>query len=408
MMYIQMAWRNLLRNKRRTSITVASISLAVVLITVINALQLGNMEQLTAVSARQFEGDLQVTHSEYRDDPVLTNSFAAGAVDWDALDLPNLETYAPRVSGFGLVSSDSGSAGAMIIGIDPERETAVTTFSGRVNEGEPLVATDYFEALVGHLLARTLDVQPGDTIAIISQGMYGEMAAEIYLVKGLLRTNQPEIDRRTVVLPLEAAQEFFFMPGRLTQVLFRTGDLTAADNTARSLRQTLPADANLEVAAWPELLPGMVQIIDFGRIRNAILMAFLLILVGFEIFNTTMMSVLERGREFGLLQSIGMKPLSVGTLVAVEWLMKVVAACVIGFVAAYAITLHFWHNPIPVGGTGDIFEAFGFELEYMVVAMRPEVFLMPIAVLFVISIPALLYPFVKTVRQEPLDAMRTT
>ena len=57
---------------------------------------------------------------------------------------------------------------------------------------------------------------------------------------------------------------------------------------------------------WQEMMPQLVQFIVVDDAGNYIFLTLILIMVGFGIINTVLMSVLERTREFGLLRALGL------------------------------------------------------------------------------------------------------
>ncbi len=410
--YLRLAWRNLWRNRRRTLISVSGIALSLVIVITFSGVVHGTLNEVITLGTRQFTGDLQVTAKGYEDDPTLANSFSADVADWEAVfgELPGGTVFTPRLTSFGLISSDDASAGSMVVGVDINREAEVTHFLSALQEGESLSAGDPGGVLVGRLLARNLEVGVGDTLAVLSQGYRGEMAAELYSIRGLLSTGQAEVDRNLVVMTLPAAQELFFMEGRLTHIIARLPDVHRATDVADRLNAgLLPADADLEAQGWQTFMQELVQMVDLSTIRNYIIMAFILVLVGFEIFNTTMMSVLERTREFGLLQSLGMRPGALGSLVATEWFLKLTMALSLGLVLGAGVLGIMHQYPIPIGGElAEAMHGYGFMIEAITVSFRPIVFWLPLAAIAVIALPALLYPLIRTVRQTPMDALRAT
>ena len=59
-MYLILAWRNIWRNKRRSYITITSITFAVLLACVMRSMQLGSYERMIENAARFYTGYIQV------------------------------------------------------------------------------------------------------------------------------------------------------------------------------------------------------------------------------------------------------------------------------------------------------------------------------------------------------------
>lgn len=405
---LKLAWRDLWRNRRRSIITMGAIVFALLIITMAHSIQNGTYDAMEEVAVRVFMGDMQVHRSGYYDERTFSYSLETEEKDWAAImDSQDwVDQWTTRISGFGLISSDSSSVGGMIVGIDPSREYGVSTFPTRPVEGEKLSPDDDRQVLLGQTLARNLDVAVGDTVVVLTQGYRNAMGADLYVVKGLLRTGNPDVDRSMMIMTLQDAQFLFSMDGRFTELVIRTEDFRKAGDFARDLRDELN-EGDYEVMAWPELMPEIQQARALDDVGNGIFYMFLLLMVGFEIFNTTMMSVMERVREFGVMMSIGMKPRMATWLVAVELIIKVILAALIGLALSAALIAYFRANPIPLSQElRDMYETFGFTVEGFSFSNRPRIFVQPLIWIGTIALIALVYPMARINRFSPVEALR--
>lgn len=404
---LTLAWRNIWRNRRRSLITMGAVLFGVVIIAVTRSLQYGTYDAMESYAIRMFSGDLQVHAAGYHDEPSLMKSLQAEQIDADQrLDRPWVDAYARRLIGYGLVSTDSTSAGTMIAGVEPDREPRVTTFLQEMARGQSLTPSDSSSVVLGHTLAENLSVDVGDTVAVLTQGYHNVTGAGLYAVKGIVRSGSLEMDRSLMVMPLSAVQSLFSMPGRFTHLVVRTDDFHRADRYAAALREALPAD-QIEVMSWNELQPELRQMILLDNASGAIFLLFLLMLVGFEIFNTTAMSVMERTREFGMMQAVGMKPRQISLLVAIELLIKITMALAGGLLVALILASIFKNHPIPLGEDfQEVAETYGFPMTELTFSTGQAVFLEPLVGVAAISVLSMIYPIWRTLRLEPTDALR--
>ena len=86
----------------------------------------------------------------------------------------------------------------------------------------------------------------------------------------------------------------------------------------------------LAIRTWQEVLPDLAAFIRVDTASNYGFDAILLILAGFTIFNTLLMSVLERRREFGVMMALGTTPRRVQAQVLVESALLATVACALG------------------------------------------------------------------------------
>lgn len=405
---VKLAWRNVWRNRRRSLLTISAIVFSTIIITLASSLQAGTYEAAESNAIGFMTGEIQVHYAGYNDEPSLTHSIDLStlAVDQVSKELAWVNNQSKRLIGFGLISSDSSSAGAMVIGIEPENEREVSAFARAPVQGEYLSSSDHQQILIGRTLASNLRVSVGDTIAVLTQGYRSVMGADLYRVKGLIDSGSLDIDRSTMIMRLAEAQDLFAMPGRITHLVLRTDDPYDAPSHAAQIKESL-SEAEVEVMTWEELMPELAQTKALDDAGNYVFYTFLLLLIGFEIFNTTTMSVMERIREFGIMQSIGMKPYTLSVLVFLELSIKVIASLVISallitglFIALKDVTI-----PLPEEAM-ELYRSFGFMFEGIKFSMRADVFVFPFVSVYLVSLFASLYPSLKVFGYSPVSAMR--
>lgn len=403
-----LAWRNVWRNRRRSLITISAIVFSVLIITLTRSLQYGSYDAMEASAVRMYTGEIQIQAPGYHEEQTLAYAMDGDEATWRAAlaDTPWLRAASRRLTAFGLISSEESSAGAMIVGVEPESEREVSEFSDRVSVGLPLQADSDHDALLGRVLARNLQVEVGDTVVVLTQGWHNQMGADLYRVRGLLRTGSVEMDRGIMVLRLQDAQQLLAMEDRFTEVVLRTDDFRQAPSYAEDIQEELPDD-RYRVLDWDTLMPELRQMILLDNVSGAIYLLFLLVLVGFEIFNTTTMSVMERVREFGVLQALGMRPGRIATLVLSELSVKVVVALVVSVGGSALLLWYLEGNPIPMPADfAEMYEEFGFSIESLVFSTRPAVFLEPLVSVAIIAVLATVYPVVRVLHLTTIDALR--
>ncbi len=407
---LKLAWRDIWRNRRRSLLTMGAIIFAVIIISLTNSVQYGTYDAMEELVVRLYTSDLQVHRTGFQDERTLSYSMEESEQDWASYfdEYPWIEAVSKRLTGFGLASSDSSSAGALIVGIEPETEGSVSSFANAPFEGRALVAEDRQAVLLGATLAHNLNVGVGDSVVVLTQGYRNVMGADLYAVKGLVRTSNPDVDRAMMIMPLADAQYLFSMEGRFTEVVIRGHDFRGADSYAAVLQAAL-GEEQYEVLPWREMMPEIQQMRALDDAGNYIFYIFLVLLIGFEIFNTTTMSMMERVREFGVMMSIGMKPRQISLLVTLELMLKVVLALAIGFLITFVAVSILKDNPIPVTGElQELYEEWGFTIEGISFSARIVIFFFPMLAVTTVSLLSMIYPILRMRRFSPVQALRTT
>ena len=272
-----MAWRNLWRNKRRTIITASSVLFAVFFALVMRSLQLGTYDSMYKNIIESYSGYIQVQDEEFWENKIVDNVFEnteelRGKIIKDR----NVEDVIPRFESFALASSGSRSKGVLVMGIDPQKEKLLSNvedklvkyrltdeaisaikseeipgylaknmdlFHGNsyssdgrlqidlgIKESDeealmPLfekyasVDNGYFSmgdnaVLVGDRLSRYLGLDRGDTIILVGQAYHGHTAAGKYVINGIIKIPNPDLDNKIVYLPVDVCQSLYYADGQ--------------------------------------------------------------------------------------------------------------------------------------------------------------------------------------------------
>lgn len=386
-----------------------AILFAVLLISLANSVQFGTYDAMEELLVRLYSGDIQIHRKGFHAEQTLSYSMEEDEIDWASLKAryPWVTAASRRVTGFGLASSDSSSAGALIVGIEPETEHDISIFSSAPVEGKPL-SGNRGAVLVGETLAQNLGVTIGDSIVVLTQGYRNVMGAELYAVTGLLRTGSPDIDRSMLVMSLTDAQNLFAMQGRFTQLVLRTDNFRKAVSYAGALRDADVGD-NIEILSWRAMMPELEQMRTLDDAGNYVFYFFLVLIIAFEIFNTTTMSMMERVREFGVMMSVGMKPHQISILVALELALKVLLALLAGFVLTCLALSYLAQNPIPLPeNMQEMYQDFGFSMDSMSFSINPKIFVFPMVSVAIAAVLSMVYPILRMHRFSPVEALRKT
>jgi len=265
---------------------------------------------------------------------------------------------APRIYAGGLLIFKDTTAGSEILAIDPDLEKNITTLHKYiVPGGRYLESGDSFSIILGNNLAANLGVKTGDTVSIVSQGFDGSIAAENFIVKGIFRCPNIEYNRGLALMPFTRGSEFFSMGEYISSYVIRVKDIDSVQGTARSISKI--CGSGLEVMAWNELMPEIMQFIAMDRSSSHIYVFMLYMIVAFGILNTIQMSVFERTRELGIMLSIGTSPGRVFSMVIIESVIIAVIGITAGLISGAALSYYFTIYPIDFSGYQAEMELYG-------------------------------------------------
>jgi putative ABC transport system permease protein len=406
---IRMAWRNVWRNPRRTVLTISAIVFAGTLLIFMLSFQLGSYGTMINASVRIHTGHLQVQAKGYQDKKsmrlVVPNPSAVGEL---MQGIPEVEAYTFRANAFSLVSSKERTYGALVIGVDPVRESQVSTLKQLIRQGDYLDEHDTNQALAGELLAKNLRVEVGDELTILGQGRDGSIAATVVKVKGIYKSGMDDFDRSAIHIPLKLFQDVYAMRGAVHEVVAVGTSLSRVSEMKKAIQAGLKRGDrknSLLVLDWDELMPGLLQAIKLDLVGGIIFWFLLIVVVAFSILNTFLMAIFERTREFGVLMAIGTSPGRLTRLLLIESAALTIIGILIGTLFGCLLTWYFQAHGIDLGGASELMSQYGISGK-----MYPRLSLItalsgPGAVLIITLLTAL-YPAFKVRRLRPTEAMR--
>lgn len=408
-MEILMAWRNIWRNPRRTILTVFAIAFACVLLIFMLSLQAGTYEVMIDAAVKTRTGHLQVIAEGYNENRKIRKVVADPDGIAAILDqTPHVTGYTFRANGFALLSSEHRTYGGMITGIDPIRESLVSTVPATIRQGRFLGPGDENAAIVGNLLAKNLKIGIGDELVVLGSARDGSIAASVLRVKGIFSSGMDEYDRAGIQIPLSHFQEIFAMGRAVHEVVVMCDSLWTVSRAKAAIRDRLPdfsGKHRLACLSWDELTPGLVQSIQMDLGGGLIFYGILLVMVAFSIMNTFLMAVFERTQEFGTLMAIGANPGRLTKMLVYESGFLTLCGIILGVGIGCLLTLWAQHTGIPMG------EAEGMLRQYGIPSLiRPSLSLAtatagPVLV-FLVTMLTAAYPAVRVHRLKPVDAMR--
>jgi ABC-type lipoprotein release transport system permease subunit len=404
-MLIQLAWRNIWRNRRRTFITMASILFAVLFASLMDSIERGAWDYMLKNVANYYFGFVQVQEKGYWDEQTIDKAFPLEDSLRDlSSSVREVRAVLPRLESFALAAAANKTMGVMVIGIDPEEENRMTKLQDRIVQGEYLQGGDV-ATLLAEGVAENLGLAVGDTVVFISQGYRGVNAAGMYPVKGIASFGAPDLNKQMVYLPLEAAQHFYGAPGLATSLALKLDGPQDIRPVVRALNAQLDT-AYYDVLDWKELLPDLMEAKAVDSAGNIIIFSILYIIIAFGIFGTILMMVKEREYEFGVLIAIGMKRWQLGLSVWVEVLMLGFLGALAGIAASLPLVWYFYRFPIRFGGEfAAAMEKFGFEPIFPA-ALDANIFLTQALFILIMTAIMGLYPLWKIRKLQPVQAMR--
>ncbi len=409
----RLAWRNIGRNKGRTLIVVTAVAFSLGLMLTSYGLILDRRVKMMQAAVRTAGGNILVHGDGYWDARTGDLQIPVGDRVLEATrGLDGVTAVMPRVVVQGLLTSSHGGEGIELYGIDPDLEAAVYDYGRHLVDGTFLTGDGDTPIVLGSGLAEALEVELGDRTVLTATDHTGEVTRALFRVSGVIHAGSSMIDDSMAFTTLAAARDAMGMDAQLTQVGLLIDDDDARTSVKAALVAALGDDIEaLEVLTWDEAIPDLVGLIEIDDRFSTIYALVIFFVVAFGIANTLLMMVMERVREFGMLNAIGMAPARISGLVLAETFMMTLVSVIIGValgLVGHFSLVHWGIDFSELLGDTEVDMA-GVSLNDVVIRSKLDPLRWATATLAVVVLifASALYPAIRASRLDPVQAMRT-
>jgi putative ABC transport system permease protein len=339
-MRIKIAIRNIVRHRLRSLLSIGMIAGAVASIILFQGFSNYSLEAIKKIAAENQYGNMQIAAEKYWNPG--KESRKARMFPLDILEnFKNKHTEIERISGrlsfFGIVNNNDLSVSAKMIGVDPVGEPQFKK-SMRILSGNFFTDSNAKEVIVGGILAKQMNVTPGDNITVLTNTIDGVMNAMDLTVAGLYSAGIDEIDAQVIYLPLATTQIILDTPN-IDLAVIKFSKLEIAEKVIKpfntELKELKGFNVPLRAKSWRELAVLFRQVDNFYAIQNRLIEAILLALMFLGILNTISMTVVERTGEIGTLRALGESRKDIVS----QFVLESIFLGLIGFISGIALSL---------------------------------------------------------------------
>jgi lipoprotein-releasing system permease protein len=267
------------------------------------------------------------------------------------------------------------------------------------------------QILIGHRLALSLNVIPGDTLSLIGargpSTPFGTLPQRrSYKVAGLFDVGMFEYDKAFIFMPLEDAQEFFGQSGRVTGLEIYTSDLRVTDKVRVNVAQTITE--SMQVNDWRDRNRSFINALAVERNVMFLILTLIILVAAFNIISSMIMLVRSKNNDIAVLRAMG----ATGGAVLRVFFMTGASIGVVGTTLGTVMGLGFCWNIDAIKGvleslTGtELFAAEIYFLSTLPALVDPLNVLMIIIMAMALSFLASIYPAWRASKIAPAEALR--
>lgn len=403
-MLIQIAWKNIWRNKVRSSVILAAIALGIFAGLFNMAFYYGMADQRIETAIKTEASHIQIHQTGYLNDPDTKNHMENGNAMTERINSDaSVKHAAGRMLVNAMVSSAESGSGVRILGIHPGEEKQVTNMYTRVSDGEYLTGIKRNPILIGEKLAEKLDVRVRSKIVLTMQNVNGEMMYVSFRVAGIYKVANSTYEESTAFVRISDLSGLLGLENsEIHEVAILLRNNEDLDPTTERLKQMYP---DKDIKSWKEIMPEVGLIEESMNVSMYIFMGIILLALLFGIINTMLMAVLERRKELGMLMAVGMNKMRVFRMIMYETVLLSLVGGIVGIILGGLFTMAFSKQGIDLSNWGQAYGSMGYDtLVYPVleISMGTRVVFMVLVTGFL----AALYPAWKALKLKPAEAIR--
>ncbi len=395
-MLIKMAFRNLFRHKKRTILTLITMTIGIMLAILGEGLNKGMYEQVKDIYIKSDIGYYKLYKKSYYGERDTNERLEYIIEDREEVeDILSNTKKSSRIVFEGEITNSYDELNTIFIGGNKIEEEAVFDRSSYLVEGSFLDGDD--EIVVGYELAKLLNLNLGMEVTILARAYDKSINAYDRKIGGIIKTGNPLMDGKVVFLTKEFAKEFVGADIINDIVVGEVLD----EVTLSKLRKK-----KVDIVSYNEELEEINTITTIRRRVFGVISTIILIMAGLSIANTMLMAMMERKKEIGILMANGMERRKILKLFLYEGGISGVIGGFIGFTLGSLWVLYYQEYGLNFFNAGSA----GINLPlseklYFGYSFISSISFFAIGLLF--ALVASIYPAYKATTMEPVEVIRS-
>jgi putative ABC transport system permease protein len=281
-------------------------------------------------------------------------------------------------------------------------------FRDRLELPQHIVAGRWFtgapdELIVGSKVAAQSGAKVGDELLLLGATQDGSLSPIKGRVVGIAKSGTALLNQQ-IFVPLEKMQWLADIPAGATELLVYGGSYTQAVRLGKQL-SAVPGLHGYAVQAWSEREPWH-SLAGALKGSESVIVLVIVFLAALGIWNTLMMSVLERTHEIGVLRAMGLSRLGVVWLFVTEALAMALAGGAVGLALGSVPALLLQHYGLRVGEK----TVSNMNMPYSEVVhahLTPDILVTGFGLGLLMALLGSVIPAVRAASIQPVSAMRS-
>lgn len=333
---LKISWRNVLRNKRRSLLSLLIITIGVAVLYLVNGYIKGAFDGLKTMSVSQY-GNLQIAKKGYwanDNQRHLLTPMEIGKIKEILASHPEIVSYTSSLAINGIIGTENVSTIVQGNGIELEDSQ---TQNIMVTSGVNLFEGDYERALLGKGVMQRLGVKENEWITFMATTLDGAYNAGNIQVSGSYTVGNSDADNAYIILPISYAQNIMNTEG-VDKLIVNLSNINSTDTVVEWLNKQFVEDKlDLGVKSWLDLALYYRQVRSLYEIIFYFMSTVVFFLVLVSILEIMSMAFFERMNEIGTIRAIGTKCNQVFSMLIEEGLILGLFGGIIGLMVGCGV-----------------------------------------------------------------------
>lgn len=347
---------------------------------------------------------------------IIVNKLGGPFEDYEAVaqrvaTVPGVTKVLPLIEGQVMTSSPQQALGSLVRGMTETSVKSLPLVMANLAKGSTFDGFDQSGGIgMGIRLATNLGVGVGDQVTLISprgaSTPFGTTPrSKAYRIVAVFELGMSEYDKTVVFMPLVEAQRFFNRGESVDALEVLISD----PMNARQMRTPLlNSGPSLHVSNWQERNEGFLSVLNVERILMFIILSLIVLVAAFNVISGLMMLVKDKGRDIGILRTMGATK---GSIMRI-FLITGASIGVVGTIAGFIIGVLFCWNIDSIKTfvawltNTELFNPNVYYLSKLPAKMDAGETFGILAMALLLSVLATLYPSWRASRLDPVEALR--
>lgn len=328
----------------------------------------------------------------------------------------HVEGAAPYIMAQGMLSNGQAVQGAIVRGVLPEAETQVSDLGLKMRAGQlGDLKPGEFGIVLGAELAQSLGVILGDKVVLMApQGQFTPTGVvpriKQFTVVGLFQIGMYEYDSGLALIHIDDAAKLYRMGNQVSGLRLKLDDLFLAPQVSNQLARSLSKSGHDDyyLTDWTQEHANFFRAVQMEKRVMFIILALIVAVAAFNIVSTLVMAVTDKRSDIAIMRTFGASPTSIMTIFIVQGALIGIVGTIVGGFFGVLIALNI-SSIVPF--IEHLFNVQFLAKDVYYISELPSHLIWSdvitiVAMSFLLSLLATLYPSWKASQMNPAEALR--